>query len=513
MQNENIYWKRYEQGLENHRQNNVFLKNKRNLNFYEGRQWEGLEHQNQPLIALNFIKPIGKYKISMIAQSAMQIVFNTKSSDEKLNTVCEFLNDFSLRQWEKSKFDKLCWDIIKRSFIFGDVYLYTFNSKDENDKDLYFKNRIVNPSGIFFADEQNDDLQSQQYIIIEERLPVSYVKEIAKKNKLSKEKIDLIVSDDVSSAQFYENYNEVKTQEGKCTSILYLEKTKDGLTFLRSVKGVIYSPLKTVKDLSLYPIAQMKWEEKIGSIRGLSGLEGLIENQIEINKTATRRAISTKRYAYPSIVYDKDRVSKIQNIDTVGGLIAVKNQIQNPISTLIDYLKPVSISPDAQYLQNELLNITRELEGASDAATGQVDPTKASGEAIKAARDQSAVALNEHISGFKQFLEDVAIVWQNMIFAYSPKTVSTIDGKTLLKEDILYKDIDLRIDVSPIDPYSRLSRQLSLDNLFNKGAITFDEYVSLIDDTSAVPKADLERILEKRKGDANVNEEITQKQI
>ncbi len=507
---ENIYWKRYEEGLSLHRKNNVFNISKRNLNFYEGRQWEGFERENHPLITLNFIKPIGRYKISMIAQSGMQMVFNTNLKDEKLNKVASYLTEFSKKQWEKSKFDKISWDIIKRSFIFGDVYLYSFLSEENKDGDMIFENRIIDQSKIFFSNEQNMDINSQEYIIIKERVPVDFVKKIAKKNNISKEKIDLIKSDEVFDNEFYDSNEEIKTQNGNCTSILYLEKTEDGILFLRSTKDVIYSPLKKVEGLKSFPISQMKWEEKIGSIRGLSGVMPLIENQVEVNKTATRRAIITKRFAYPTLVYDKDRVSKIENLDSVGGIIGVKNQVQNPINTLIDYLKPVSISNDAQYLQNELINLTRELEGASEAATGQIDPTKASGEAIKAARDQAAVPLNEHMSAYKQFLEDTANVWKNMLYAYSPKEITLEDGQKIRREDLLYKDIDLRIDISPIDPYSRLSRQLALDNLFTKGVITFNEYVSSLDNNSTIPKADLERILNKRE-EENKNIEIENK--
>ncbi len=457
-----------------------------------------MQKQNHPLITLNFIKPIGRYKISMIAQSGMQMVFNTYSKDEKLNKVANFLTEFSKKQWEKTKFDKISWDIIKRGFIFGDVYLYNFLSSDTGGENLIFENRIIDPSKIFFSNEQNADLQTQEYIIIEERVPIEYIKKIAKKNNISKEKIDLIRADEISESEFHNSNDEVQTGAGKCTSILYLEKTDNGLLFLRSTRNVVYAPAKIVENLKVYPVSQMKWEEKIGSIRGLSGVSHLIENQIEVNKTATRRALITKKFAYPTLVYDKDKVSKIENLDSVGGLIGVKNQMQNPINTLIDYLKPVSISPDAQYLQNELISLTRELEGAGDAATGQIDPTKASGEAIKAARDQSAVPLNEHISAFKQFLEDTAIIWQNMLYVYSPSITNLEDGQKINSEDFLYKDIELRIDISPIDPYSRLSRQLSLDNLFSKGAITFNEYVSALDNTSSIPKADLERILNKR---------------
>ena len=44
-------------------------------------------------------------------------------------------------------------------------------------------------------------------------------------------------------------------------------------------------------ECELYPFAHFVWEEEKGYARGVSEVKGLIENQREINKVATRRAI------------------------------------------------------------------------------------------------------------------------------------------------------------------------------------------------------------------------------
>ena len=63
-------------------------------------------------------------------------------------------------------------------------------------------------------------------------------------------------------------------------------------------------------------------------------------------------------------------------------------------------------------------------------------------------------------------------------------------------------DVDIKIDVSPTDPYSILSRQMALENALAQGHITFEEYVEALDADSGVPKAKLQAILDRRKAAA-----------
>ena len=60
-------------------------------------------------------------------------------------------------------------------------------------------------------------------------------------------------------------------------------------------------------------------------------------------------------------------------------------------------------------------------------------------------------------------------------------------------------DMQIKIDVSPADPYSVLSQQTSLDNALGGGHITFEEWVSALDANSPVPAAKFRKILEERK--------------
>jgi len=256
--------------------------------------------------------------------------------------------------------------------------------------------------------------------------------------------------------------------------------------------------MEKINGLDVYPVCGMRWEEKMGSARGVGVVETLIPNQIEVNRTLARRAICVKRYSFPTVVYDQDKLLQPESLGTVGASIGVKNLNANPIGSFVQYLNPAPISGDAANLQAELVGTSRELEGASESATGQVDPTKTSGEAIKAARDQSAMNLNEQSAAYKQFVEDLAMIWYKLWVAYSVQGLKLDNGVLISNADLQNLDIDIKIDISPIDPYSVLSRELSLENALAQQHITFEEYVEALDDNSGVPKDKFQAILDRR---------------
>ena len=58
--------------------------------------------------------------------------------------------------------------------------------------------------------------------------------------------------------------------------------------------------------------------------------------------------------------------------------------------------------------------------------------------------------------------------------------------------------VDVRVDVSPASPYSKLAQEAGLRELFQMQAITFEEYVEALGEDASLPKAKLQDILHKR---------------
>lgn len=509
-------WRRYEQAKSQHLCINMSQRVKQAHNFFEGEQWEGVKTGGEKLPVLNFIQPICKYQIGMVAMNDTAIIYSSMDKDENLNQLCDLLSKFAAAQWEKNKMDREKWSVIKNACITGDHYIYCYDDRTPTESVAVelapqIKIQAINKDEIYFADEQQKKLDEQEFIIIRERIPVKKVREMAEKNGVPAEEIELIVSDDDAPE------NEVKADEGKCTSLLYMEKTDAGINFCRSARSVVYQPMQTLDGMKHYPVAAMIWEEKHKSARGVGVVGRLIPNQIEVNKTLARRSISIKRYGYPTAVVDSRKVQNPEALNKVGATVRVNNLAGNPISSMVGYINPAPMSNDAAILQGEILNQSRELEGASTAATGQIDPTKASGEAIKAARDQSALPLNEQMSAYKQFVEDLAIIWMDLWKVYSGNGIKLEfkdDGNQeqlfVPAEMMAALDVSVKIDISPVDPYSVLSRQMALENAKAHGDISFEEYVSVLDDNSGVPKEKFKQIIDQRKAGLEAQKAIQQ---
>ena len=506
-------WQKYQKGIDYINKINLTNKTDRCHRMYNGDQWHGLKSGGEELPMLNFIKGVVKYKVSTVAQNTMSAVYTPMGErTEETVKACEALNTHFQIMWERAKMDKYAWAVIKDACIGADAYIY-FGGADVT------QSQLINNVNVLLGDEQNSNLQQQPYIMLVERLFVKDIKREAERNGIKKDEIELIISDENVNNQLGDkNEVEYATEDGKCTSILYMYKDEEGYVhFAKSTQNVIYKPDEKVVaklpdgtastiGLKMYPIANYIWEDTKGSARGCGDVEHLIPNQIELNKTLARRAIAIKQCAFPKIAYLESAVANPDQIDVVGAKIGVRDGNAQNIQNLISYLNPSVVSPDAKNFTDELITMTKELAGAGDAATGQIDPTQASGTAIIATRDQAALPLNEQVARYRQFVEDIANLWYDIWKAYNPdglkiETEDEMGNETtqVIPAEVLDKMmINVRIDVSQNNPFSKYAQEQAIMNLFTSQAISFEEMVEALDDDSVAPKGKLQDIIDKR---------------
>lgn len=501
-------WQKFELSKDYEDKKRLLQRTERNWNFFVGNQWKGLNSFGEELPVLNFIKTIVQYKISSVAQNAMTAYYSDMENRPELAQVYKALNLYWRQCWEKSKMNEMCWRMLKSAAIQGDSYFYW------HDGNTLEPPQIIPNTSIHFADENIDNIQDQPYIIIEERWDLEAVKKYAKENGISEEDIKLISADDKTERQLY-NKEEVRD---KVTVLLYMTRNDNGVVETgRSTEAVIIEPLEAkvnqngvgeIKgNLTVFPVINYVWEALPNTARGVGEVEMLIPNQLELNKTLARRSMAVKMAAYPRLAYDATAVGNPEDLDKVGAPIAVQGGSAQSINQMIAYLNPANISSDALQLSNDLLQTTKDLAGASDYALGNINPEQASGTAIIAVRDQSQVPLNEQVSRFKQFVEDVSLLWVDLWIVFNS------DGITFEYEDengqkipvtLSQKDLEglkptVMIDVSPDNQWTKLAEQQSLDTLLQLGQITLEEYIECTPENSSVPKGKLQQVMNKRK--------------
>lgn len=521
-QNITTVWEEYQRGIDYNYQQQLYEKSKRNYNFYLGNQWEGAKLSGIQPITLNIIKSIVKYKVGVVKTNAYQIYFNSETYEnqeerEKLEDICNMLNRYANRLWEKNKLNKTVRNCINDACIDNEGIVYFYADPDTDSNNIFCEQ--VNRTNIYYGNENDDDIQNQPYIIISFRKTVDEVKEEARANGISEKEIDLIVEDQDIEEQ---SGRDKRTNEisPMCLVLLKLYK-KNGKVWAKKCTKLATVMKDSCLEIDLYPVAHVLWERVKGSARGQGEVEWLIPNQIEINKTATRRALAVKMVAFPKLVANTKYISNTRSLSKVGTTIEVNEFNADDVNKVVNYLKPAAISSDAYNLQKELQEETQNLAGASDTATGNVDPTKAAGKAILAVQQASQQPINEQVEAYKDFIEDIARIWFAMLKANSVKGITLIREKkdyannTTLEE--VYKmsqkelqkyDLDIKIDITPKSAFDKYAMELSLENLLSSKQIDFEEYVKALPEDATMPKSKLKEILKDREEKENIFNQI-----
>ena len=516
-------WQRFEKSKQYMQEKAILTKTEKNWLMYIGKQWEACQNSEgmEDLPSMNFIKPTVKYKVSSIAATTVTALFSDLNGEREIpiggmtvdevtgmpipltvttNEIVGKLNDLFAISWEKGKNKRQSKRGLTHAAVQGDSYLFWGEGGDTRKPP-----QIIHNTQMHLSNENTMDIQEQTWLAIEERLDVEVVRERARLAGVSKEDIDLIRPDNATEDNLF-NKREVK---GKVTSLIYMEKDKKtGIVWLgRCTKDVMYEQMHPIQQkkggeykgigLTKYPIVPMVWEEMPNSARGMSEVEQLIPNQLELNKMLARRAISGKQSAFPRLAYDDTSIANPEDLDKVGAAIKLNGGNAQAIGNMIAYLAPQSMSPDAQNLCDELLNNSRTLAGASDAQLGNIDLSRVSGTAAQTIRDQQQIPLNEQQEMYQDFIENVALLWCELWKVYYPDGLEW-DGVSITAAEIQSVEPNVRVDIAEDTSLSKMASQQELTNLFNNGKLTFKEYVEAYPEHSSIPKDILRKIVADR---------------
>ena len=502
-------WQLYDKGVNYNRTVNLYENTNKCFRFYNGDQWNGLKSGSIEPVTYPIVEPIVNYKVSTINQNEWAIHFSSENFDdlenrELFNKACDLLNKRVARVWEKDKLDYKIRKVSTDSAVTGEGLLYV-DYDDETDDPL---TEILNNTDICYGNENSSDIQSQPYIIVKTRRPVEQVRNLAQSKGVSDEDLLLIQGDQ----QVFEEAGDNARQEvnNMCTVITKMYKENGTVHFERATRYVTIQK-DTDTGLTLYPLAHMIWKEVKGYSRGVGEVKYLIPNQIEINRTLMRRVLIVKMCAYPKNVVDTSKIANPQDVDKIGVTLRTTGNTVDDVRKAFTTTIPANMSSDANLLQEEMITKTRELKNASELATGNVDPSDASGKAILAVQQASNLPLNEHTLSLKTFVEDLGRIFLDMWTVYAEKGLRIIDKeknqKGEFEETISNITIEIlkqlkatvKVDITPKTPYDKMALEQSLENLLKANYIDLEEYTNALDDDSVMPKQKLLEIIKARK--------------
>ena len=510
---ETTIWNLYEKGRNYHRMTGIYTDTDRNYRMYNGNQWGKAKLGDVEPVQKNFIKPIVKYKVGVVHDNLYAIVYSSQNNEntefhKEAERYCEMLNRYAARVWEKDKMDYIGRKITKDSAINDEGIIYVDFDKEK----MLPVNEIVKKNDVYYGNENDEDIQSQPYILIRKRIPVSNAVEFAKAEGLSEEKTAYIIGDNDT---FEESGEAAKLELDNMVTIVYKFYKKNGTVHFACATRWLDIVEDADTGLKLYPIAHFNWEEREGSARGEGEVRYLIPNQIEVNRTEVRRVITVKYQAYPQKVVDSSKIANPTALNTVGGVIKTNGQPVDDVHKIVGTLTPAQMSPDVKQLQDDLIQVTRDLAGAGDIATGNVNPEDASGRAILAVQQASQSPMTEQKEGYKNFVEDIAKIWLEYLIVHAVEGINleeSVTDPTTGEEVVQMVNVPqvtleqlqatVKVDITPKSVYDRFAQEQTIENMLMQGLLSAQRvgelaiYAELLDDDSVAPKQKIKEAVE-----------------
>jgi len=513
-------WGLYEKGRNYHRMMGIYTDTDRNYRFFNGNQWAGVKLGGVEPIQKNFIKPIVKYKRAVIHDNLYAIHYSSENFGnaefyKQADRYCNILNRYARRIWERDKMDFKGRKVTRDSAVNDEGIIYV----DYDVEKAIPVNEVVKKNDVYYGNENDDDIQAQPYILVRKRMPVSRAREYARARGMSEELMEQIIGDNDT---FEESGEAAKYEVDNMVTIVHkLYKDNGTVHYSVATRWVVIEE-DTDTGLTLYPVAHFNWEEKEGSARGEGEVRYLIPTQIEVNRTEMRRVLTVKEQAYPKKIADTTKITNPGELNTVGGVIKIAGQTVDDVRKVVGTLPPAQMSPDVKQLQDDLIQMTRELAGAGDIATGQINPEDASGKAILAVQQASQAPMTEQKEDYKNFIEDLARIWLDYLIAYSADGVNMeeeIPDPNTGKETVVIVNVPqsvlnelqatVKVEVTPKSVYDKFAQERTLENFLTGGYLTaqrvseLEVYGDLLDDDSVAPKVKIQdaakRIKEEQK--------------
>ena len=512
----------------------IFEQTKMNERFFVGDHWYGVQSGNtRPLIRKNIIKRIGEHKISIIGAAPVAVNYSAEgipdtkeikkqaknfqtqmiggeaslssSADNvEISVITDAMSNYQKICAERLKFNIKTEQILRNAYVSGTGILYTY--WDETiDTGLYADDsrtksikgdiacEVLDVENVVFGDPNNDDIQSQPYILLAQRLDVASVRREAKQNGLS---VNDIIPDGSTEYNSGDRGEKEPDDSRRVTVItkLYKEYDDNGKYKVMAVKCTEKALVREAWDvgLTLYPIAKFLWERRRNCAYGDSEITFIIPNQIAINKMSVAECSAALNIGQPKMYINKDFIDPNTPItNDPGQIIEVFGDNGHQA---VGYINAPNWSTQHQNAINDLAQGTLADNGATEAALGNLRPDNAA--AIIQLREAALQPLQLYQNRFYDFIEDVARVWADMwINKYGNRSlkIETRNGTEYIPFNAdRYKNLvfTAKVDVGASTLWSEAAQISTLDSLLASQLLTPEQYLE------RMPKGIIPRLTE-----------------
>jgi len=528
-------WDHYERAMQFDNSINLYETVKANENFYIGKQWEGVQANGLPTPVFNFLKRVGGFTIANLVSDSIKMAASPLASypeDDKLIDPVRIVNDEFDALSEQNRLPALAKEFARDAAVRGDGCIYTWWDADADagpNKKGRIRSEITKNTQVYFGNPNDHRVQEQPWIMISKREMVRDVRHRAKENGI--EDWQQIMPDDEN----LEAMDSVKQSDDKVTTVQLFWKDDE--------KGEVwcfeFCSNCTIKEpwnlnIRLYPIVWLNWDYVSDCYHGMAMITGLIPNQIFVNKSWAMSMISIQRTSFPKFIYDKTRISHLDN--GVGRAIGVAGNVDGAIKVADTGHIEAQVF---QYI-SAAVSQTEECLGATEAALGEGKAYNTS--AILSLQKAASTPQELTKQNLYQQIEDLARIYLEFMGEYYGKrTVDmalTDDLRALYEQKAMLdqaagmptqeipqtapvkfdfkmlKDhpFSVKIDVGASSYYSEVSSLSTLDNLLLNGHINIIQYLEHIPDGTVAGRRELIEELKQQQAEQAAQQQAMMEQ-
>lgn len=480
-----------------------------NLAFSSGDQWRNVKGEGLPKPVFNIIKRVKQFKVASLKSDSVSINIEPmqyrpeEQTPEMQNNIhkTDLANAEIKNVLEKINYDAKSRTLLSDGFDTGDFCLHFYFNTDTEPYKNYMNEikgsieaEIIDSTNVIFGNPNSRIVEKQPFIILTGRDFVKNLREEYIANGGKKELANNIQRDDDKTGMAGDNGKlELESEEyGKAKYIIKYYKEKGRVFCNKSVENMYIYEKKDTK-YNYYPVAFNNWEEVKGSYHGRAETTGIIPNQIAINKMFAMVIYHQMLTAFPTAVYDADRVENWTN--EIGAQIPVTNLQGASIKNVAGYLEPANMSTQIMNAIELAMQYTKETLGVGDASLGNVTMNNAS--ALIAVQKSNAVPLENVKAAFYEFTEDCGRIILDMMstnYGIRPVVVEQ-DGNRYVEEfnfdELKNMWLNVKADVGASSYFSEIASLQTLDNLLSNGLIEFVDYLKRVPDEIIPNKQEL----------------------
>ena len=556
MQSDTSLWSKY-QDLLNYQQEMGFTwKFPEYERFKEGDQWpEATERtRNLPRPVANIIRFFINSKKSNVLNQTIKMVYTpSEAQPEAINQLtgiqtethaaqgAKDYTDFATALWEDLDQDNLNDQFIEDAATNGTGFFHYYWDPDitggmslKYSGDL--RGEVLDALNVFLENPQEQEIQRQPGIIISSRESVRAVREMAIREGVPMELIELIRPDEDVQNEGYDSAKHEPDLTKKLTLLTEYYRQDGEVCYNRSTRAVDLisgrpltpeslqmqgqkdpseSPdepsIDGVQDyadtaperfkMTLYPIASMPWYRRKKCGYGIGEVEGIVPNQKAINFNLAMMLLGVQQTAWPKMLAKAGALR--DPVTNEPGEIVVDYD-QNG-GDGIKYMQPPNFSGMPVALVDKVMELTRTTSGVNEVASGEPFTANMAASALIALQNQAKQPIENIQKRFYRTLKDVGKIWEQFFKAYYtlPRNMTLTDPtgqeETRVFQGSAFRDVEfkLRVDVGAGSSFSESLTQSILENLYDRQQITTEQYVELLPAGALSCKERLKQMLEQ----------------